>query len=247
MLSGWFKDLTIKNKNFMKKYCIYILGISIAVSLLSCGPTAAEKAKIEQERADSIAAVEARELEIKRAQEEQDSIKRAENRKVQWEKDSVQIMELLPSFSTIKDKELESKRIYVAKGITTSHYNNSAYLSFTTVAGKAEDLFLNVDIVGSSSILIEYASVIIGDDFINVQPSKEVGHDVERYPKIGEWMEGIVSANLMEKISECESLKVKAIGSDGEKLINISPTDLEKMKMTIRLYQLFRNSKVIEI
>lgn len=227
----------------MKKLAIILL--SFPLILISCGPSAQEKARMEQERADSIANAQAKELALKQEQERQDSIERAAQRALRWEADSAEIMKLLPSFSIAKDKELESKRIYTAKGISTAHFRNGAYLSFTTMGTKADELLLNVEVAGTNSILLTRSIVIIGDDTYEVSPIGEAGFSTDRYPTIGEWMTGVVSSSLMEKILDAESLKVKAVGSDGDKLLTISPSDLKKMKETIELYKLFKNSRVI--
>lgn len=227
----------------MKKLAIIL--VSIPLILISCGPSAQEKARIEQERADSIAEAQAKELALKQEQERKDSIERAEQRALKWEEDSTEIMKLLPSFTIAKDTELESKRIYTAKGISTAHFRNEAYLSFTTMGTKVDKLLLNVEVAGNNSILLTKSIVFIGDDTYDISPIGEAGYSADRFPNIGEWMTGEVSSSLMEKILDAESLKVKAVGSDGDKLITISSGNLKKMKETIELYKLFKNSKVI--
>lgn len=229
----------------MKKVILFLLA-SFLFLFFSCGQSAQEKERIEKERADSIAHVEAQAKALKLEQERQDSIRYANARKARWEQDSIEIVELLPSFNILKDKEFDNKKLYVAKGISTSHYRNTAYLSFTTTNSKVDEIYINVEIVGKGIILLDHASVIIGDDVYKVNPIGETKMDNERYPSSAEWMIATLSSNLMSKILEAESIKVKAVGDDDSKLISISPADLKKMKETIMLYQLFKNSKVIE-
>lgn len=228
----------------MKRTILSILAL-IAVILTACGPSAEEKAKMEKERADSIARVEAEALAAKLEAERQDSIDRAEKRKARWATDSLEIKKLLPSFVISKDKELESKRIFIAKGLSTSHYRNAAYLSFTTMGDKVDGMYLNVDVTGQHQILLSHATVIIGDDTYNVNSNGDSELNTDRYPSLAEWMYGDVSSALMDKILDAETLKVKAEGNDGNKLIPISAADLKKMKETIELYKLFKNSKVM--
>lgn len=228
----------------MKKTVISLVALG-AVLFTACGPSAEEKARIEKERNDSIARVEAEALAAKVEAERRDSIERAEKRKARWASDSVEITKLLPHFVITKDKELESKRVFVAKGVPTSHYRNAAYLSFTTMGDKADALYLNVDITGQHQILLSYATVIIGDDTYNVNSIGDSQLNTDRYPSMAEWMYGEVSSSLMDKILGAETVKIKAVGSDGDKLITISSADLKKMKETIELYKLFKNSKVI--
>ena len=229
----------------MKKVILFSL-TSFLFLLFSCGPSAQEKERIEKERADSIARVEAQERALKWEQERQDSTRYANARKARWEQDSIEIVELLLSFNVSKDKEFDNKKLYVAKGISTSHYRNTAYLSFTTTDSKVDEIYINVEIVGNGIILLDHAAVIIGDNVYEVNPIGETKMDSMRYPSSAEWMIATLSSNLMSKILEAESIKVKAVGDDDSKLISISPADLKKMKETIKLYQLFKNSKVIE-
>lgn len=229
----------------MKKVILFSM-FSFLFLFFSCGPSAREKERIEKERADSISQAEAREKALKLEQERQDSIRYAETRKARWAQDSIEIVELLPSFNISKDQEFDNKRIYVAKGISTSHYRNAAYLSFTTRDSKVDEIYINIEIVSKGIILLDHAAIIIGDDVYNLNPIGETKMDNQRYPSSAEWMTAILSSNLMNKILEADLIKVKAIGDDESKLINISPEDLTKMKETIKLYQLFKNSKVIE-
>lgn len=230
----------------MRKFLIAASVLTVSC-LFSCGPSKADQERIEKERQDSIAKVEKeKELTLQKLeQERQDSIARAEKRKQQWATDSVEISKLLPEFSITKDEELENGRIYVAKGMSTSHFRDGAYISFTTLAEKVGKLFINASVTSDNAYLLDYITLIIGDNTFDIYPDGEVGLSTDRFPIVAEWFKGDLNSNLSEKILEAQSLKIKVVGSDGNKLLNITSGDLEKMKKTIMLYNLFNRSKVI--
>lgn len=217
--------------------------------LNSCGPSKAEQERIEKERQDSIARVEQERvlLDQKLEQERQDSIARAERRKAKWATDSVEIVKLLPSFTIINDKENDNKKIYVAKGIPTSHYRNGAYLSCVVVGDQVQDLLLNVDFLGDDNFYLNQVDILIGENSYELYPSGQKGYDI-RDLKVAEWNSCEVNSSLADKILDSNTLKIKLIGEDytnPSKLLNISSSELEKMKQTIRLYNLFKDGKVI--
>lgn len=232
---------------------ISILGFAFVIS--SCGPSAEEKARMEKERQDSIN-IATRKAEI-RDSLRRDSITRFKNEARQKDitRDSTEIASLLPHFNIKQDPEFETKKMFIYKGISTSHFINNAYLSFATVQNKVEDLLLNVDIMGEwlkkDAIYIDYAEVIIGDENYIVSPSggtkleyKDTNKDIS-----GEWMSGEVSPALMNNILEAKTIKINVVGTYGTRLISVSSNDLDKMKATIRLYKQMKEygaEKVLE-
>lgn len=225
---------------------LYLVILGLGLSLYGCGPSKAEKERMERERQDSInrAVREAERLDSLRV----DSIRKArkEARQKDISRDSTEIMALLPHFKVTKDPQFDSKRLFVYKGIQTSHFINNAYLSFATMQNNVEDLLLNVDVRGEwlkdKALLITHVEVIIGDDSYVISPAErpKSEYKAENSDIRGEWMYGEVSSHLMDKILEAPSIKINVMGSDGDKLLPVSSAELEKMKETIRLYKLMK-------
>lgn len=221
---------------------------ALTVAVISCGPSAEEKARIEQERADSLARVEAEKAAAKLEAERLDSIRHAQERLERWATDSVKIAELLPLVTVTKDKAIERNRTYTAKGVSSAHYRNGVFVSFTTEGTRLEDLYLNVELLSNDAFLPDRVLVIIDDKPTDLPREGEAMMDVDRVPyKVSEWMKCSIPSNVADKILGAESVKIKVEGSNSaEKLFTVSGNELDKMKDVISLYKLFKNNKVIE-
>lgn len=219
--------------------------LGMVTNICSCGPSAAEKERLEKERQDSIN-MALRNAEIADSLRA-DSIIKAKKaaRQKDLMRDSTEIANLLPQFDVIKDPAFENKYQYVYKGTSTAHFINNFYLSFTTMTNSVDELLLNIDVEGdlfkSDAIMIDYAQIIIGDDSYDIPPIGETKlkfNEQDNY-KRGEWMSGEVSSSLMDKILDANSIKIKIKGSN-DKLISVTSAELKKMKVTIELYQFMK-------
>lgn len=233
----------------MKKQILLLsMGLlSLGVMAVGCGPTAAQKERMEQERQDSIRLVREEEIQDSICRDSIIRIRKA-NIHEDLKRDSIEIANLLPNFKKIQDPAFDNKYKFVYKGISTSHFTNNIYLSFEIMQNNLEGLMLNIDTRGewmkSTNIDISYAKIIIGNDSYDISPvgGVQFQYDEKDSDIWGEWMSGELSSYIMDKILEANAIKIdligSSIGSNGNKLISVSSSDLNKMKETIRLYKL---------
>lgn len=222
---------------------ILILAAAVVLTLSGCdnGAKAREESeRIAREQADSIARVEEQARLLRIEQERADSIERALLRAERFAADSAARAELLPAFKVTENVSDAGCTDYRIKGTPTGHYQNSAYLSFTTLDGRASELCMNFDYYGSDWLYMEKAVVIIDDNAYDVVPDRsETSDNVGNNLMCSEWFSSTDISQVISALDDAKSMTVRLVGKDRTKDLKISQRQLEGMKKTVKLYNLF--------
>lgn len=225
----------------MKKYRAIIFLMTLGV-LTACGESAEQRQQREaaeaQRVADSIAVVESARAKLE--QQRLDSIARAEKRQARMAADSTLRAELLPFFTEELNTDGSGASLFVIKGTPNNHRQNSAFLSFRVDNGSAREIFLNVSSFGNNWLLIDRASLLI-DSYspIELTLPDEVSGVVNSDTTCSEWFTSLLSSDTLDKLMEAESISVKLVGEEKDKTIKLNPKQVANMQKTIKLYRAF--------
>lgn len=236
MAAGVMRDYMTINKRYISSI-ILLIGTLLATS---CGESAKEREAREaaeaEHKADSIAQIEAERAKLE--QQRLDSIASVQKRTERIAADSALRAELLPVFAEEKNADGSGASLYKIKDAPKGHLQNYAYLSFTVDNGSAREIFINVCYNGKDWLNIERCSIEIDDD-INDISIGDVSNKVNDNLSCSEWFTAPLYSGTIDKLMDTKTVKIRIIGDENSKSITLTPKQISGIQKTIKLYRAF--------
>ena len=152
--------------------------------------------------------------------------------------DSFRIKSLISKFKIEKDEFSSNKKIWYTPKTAPKFINrNGIYIYFQTYEGKASNLRFRIQYAASDWLFYDKADFSIDGETFSFVPA-EVKRDNDQ--DIWEWSDDEIlgyQMPLINALSNGSSVKMKLIGTNYEKVKQISTEEINSIKNTLLLYR----------